>query len=114
MYDIYLCEGDIEGEDSVDGGLCTGTLTDAVEMASDQARRWIGMECTHEGRGDPCDMCGHREIVAGDIVTIGDSTLEWRVMEREKHNVLVRERGSNEWKAQWIDVDLLKRKNTPE
>jgi len=39
MYDIYLCEPDeiVDCEGSVDGGFCTGSMVDAIEMAKEQA-----------------------------------------------------------------------------
>jgi len=38
-YEIYSCAEDIEdGEDSLDGGVCTGTIENALEMATDQAK----------------------------------------------------------------------------
>ena len=43
MYDIYNCEAeDINDEiDSLDGGCCTGSLEDALEMATSQAKEII-------------------------------------------------------------------------
>ena len=39
IYDIYDCEADaIDRHDSIDGGLCTTTIENALEMAFDQAR----------------------------------------------------------------------------
>lgn len=40
IYDIYTCTPeDIEaGADSEDGGLCTGTIEDALTMATQQAQ----------------------------------------------------------------------------
>lgn len=37
VYDIYQYEWEEEeGSDAIDGGLCTGTLSDAIQMAIDQ------------------------------------------------------------------------------
>ncbi len=39
MYDIYDCQPEeIEEADSIDGGLCTGSFLDAVDMATEQAK----------------------------------------------------------------------------
>lgn len=39
-YNIYTCnaEGIIDGADSIDGGQCTTTLRNALEMAFEQAK----------------------------------------------------------------------------
>jgi hypothetical protein len=37
LYDIYGVELDPEDEESLDGGLCTTTLKNALEMATSQA-----------------------------------------------------------------------------
>lgn len=38
LYDIYDCDPDeVDDRDSIDGGLCTSTLANAVEMACEQA-----------------------------------------------------------------------------
>jgi len=41
MFDVYTCdaEGVVEGMDSADGGLCTGEIEDALEMAAIAAKR---------------------------------------------------------------------------
>lgn len=43
FYDIYDCEvGDAnDGRDALDGGLCTTTIKNAIEMACDQAKALI-------------------------------------------------------------------------
>lgn len=43
MYDIYECEASEveEIEDSIDGGLCTGTIKDALGMATEMAEEII-------------------------------------------------------------------------
>lgn len=43
MYDIYTCtpEQIADGADSEDGGCCTGSLADALEMATEQAKAII-------------------------------------------------------------------------
>lgn len=43
MYDIYNCQPEdmVDGEDSMDGGFCTGTIEDAIDMAFDQAKTII-------------------------------------------------------------------------
>ena len=38
MYDIYDDENKMEGGDSIDGGLCTSTMENALDMAVDQAK----------------------------------------------------------------------------
>ena len=38
-YEMYKSEDDlITGENGIDGGLCTGTMSQAVEMATDQLK----------------------------------------------------------------------------
>jgi len=38
VYDIYESEDDFNDGNSVDGGLCTSTMINAIEMASEQAQ----------------------------------------------------------------------------
>jgi hypothetical protein len=42
MYSVYGCDADgvAEGADSFDGGLCTGTANDAIDMAVDAAKKY--------------------------------------------------------------------------
>ena len=41
-YDIYDSDRALEqGEDALDGGICTGTIFNALEMAKDQADRLL-------------------------------------------------------------------------
>ncbi len=42
MYDIYKNAQAIEdNDDSIDGGLCTGSMLDAIDMAAGQAKQII-------------------------------------------------------------------------
>ena len=44
-YDIYNGANDLEnGDDSLDGGTCTSTLENALEMAFDQAKILLARE----------------------------------------------------------------------
>ena len=38
MFDVFTSEDQVDTGNSEDGGLCTGTLGDALEMAADCAR----------------------------------------------------------------------------
>ena len=38
IYDIYPSKDDYINSNSLDGGMCTGTIVDAIEMASLQAQ----------------------------------------------------------------------------
>ena len=49
MYDIYFCRPeDVEDNDSVDGGQCTSTLENAIDMAQAQAREAIARLCKND------------------------------------------------------------------
>lgn len=39
LYDIYFCSAnEVDGHMSEDGGVCTGSIKDALEMATKQAK----------------------------------------------------------------------------
>lgn len=46
IYDVYNCDVEdmAEGMDSMDGGCCTGTLEDALDMATEMAKQIIMRE----------------------------------------------------------------------
>ena len=71
MFDVYKDAEDAEAlpEDSDDGGLCTGSLKDAVEMATEQALDLITRDCKHLFCTDDgaCDQCG-QPAPAGTLV----------------------------------------------
>ncbi len=89
MYEIY--DEDITDDEklSVDGGLCTTTMRNALGMAVEQAERIIikekGVECSgcsaphlesdaagralsRYGYGTLCSDCGVREALEGDFI----------------------------------------------
>jgi hypothetical protein len=39
MFNVYRTHTDFENDNPADGGLCTGRYLDAIDMASDQAKR---------------------------------------------------------------------------
>ncbi len=46
-YEIYKCPEDLEeGKDSIDGGTCTTTIENALEMAYEQAKEILAKEGT--------------------------------------------------------------------
>lgn len=38
MFNVYRTLADFENDNPADGGLCTGTYLNAIDMASDQAK----------------------------------------------------------------------------
>lgn len=65
MYDIFLSEDIYEDTESDDGGLCTGSKVDALEMATAQAIELLKRGCKHSSRHSMkhskrmCDQCGN-------------------------------------------------------
>lgn len=62
MYSIWLDENadTEENPDGDDGGLCTGSKVDALEMAYDQGIVLLKMDCAHVTMklDGSCDICG--------------------------------------------------------
>ncbi len=79
---------DPDDVDGLDGGLCTGSMVNAIEMACDQAKelatkiggkacngcgRFLGKNSSafalsRYGHGDLCGDCGTREALEGDFI----------------------------------------------